>query len=195
MVTLIAGAHLANACGLTTFNVDAMQRHLITTLLGLRDDTLEKQAYVRTGPDAGEEALEEMKSDIKAKHMLVTKTIWTGVGKPVQQVQAGTGFVDPVRRDDVWMQTTEDGSHIVARLKPFNKWLVEHGHKVKPIIDKLRRDYRIDVVKRTIGAGMPEFSVMGRSTCYEMVKLKKVSHTPSSPSSSSGSPAPTTPAS
>jgi hypothetical protein len=191
MVTLIAGAHLANACGLASFDVPAIQAHLINALKELRTSTMTKATYDYNAPDYGELALSEMISDIRGRHLLVTDIVPGAMGRP-PTVSVQPGYHTD-RLQAVWMQMGMKDGRIVASIKAFNQWLVEHDHQPKKVRQLLDNDYRIAERKVQIGVGVQGFDTMHRTNCYDMTP--RVSRIPSSPSSSSGSPAPTTPAS
>ena len=76
MVTLIAGASLANAAGLTKLDTNAIRACLYEALRDLRTGLL-NQAYTLAGADAGEGVLAEMQADIRGRNMIMTDVVPT----------------------------------------------------------------------------------------------------------------------
>lgn len=188
MVTLLAGANIANAMGLTAFDIPAMQAHLYESLRALRMG-LTNQSYTLAGPQAGLAVLSEMMSDIRAKHMVITDIV------PPQSM----GRPPPVRaipmadqsREDIWMQMGETDGRILVRQHQFNEWLAKRKQQPEHIIKLLRQDYTIINRKATIGAGVPYLDVIKlQANCYDMTPhvppAPPVSHNPSSPSATPG---------
>jgi hypothetical protein len=188
MVTLIAGASLANAAGLTKLDTNAIRACLYEALRDLRI-SLKGQSYTLAGPAAGESVLNEMMADIRSKNLIHTDVVpFPTMGKPVKAT--AKEFTDPSRVGDVWMQVGEQDGRILARVRPFNDWLVRHKYQPDQIIKLLKQDYVITTRKASVGAGVPFLdAVKGRADCYDMTPLVApvVNRNPSYPSSSFGS--------
>src|SRR4029077_14036967 len=193
IITIVSGAHLANLSGLTKFDVAAIAEMLVDTLKDLRINILD-QTYTLTGPGAGDDVLTEMMADIRGRHMVLTETcVIAQKGKPSGAVMVPDGS-DPMRLQNVWMQTGDQDGNILVRIRPFNQWLIEHGYQPEHILKLLERDYRITKgIKATVGAGIAILkSVDRRASCYFMVpKVAPSHHNTSSPSSIFGSTGPT----
>ena len=190
MVTIIAGAHVANASGLTSFNVPAIEAYLCDALRDLRGGIL-AQSYTMAGPQAGEEILAEMTADLRGHQLVHTDIVPVQQrGRPTAVVTAvAEPFMDPARMGDVWMQIGKQDGRVLARVRPFNTWLIKHGHHPEQVIKVLRQDYDIVQRRASIGAGVPWLeAAQYRAECWDMTPKTAPSHNPSSPFSSFGSP-------
>ena len=186
MVTIIAGAHLANAAGLTTFDIEGITQCLGEALREMRVNML-AQTYTLAGPAAGQDLMDEMRADIRGRHMVVTQLVpAAGAGRPI-----GVMPLVEFRPDgDIWMQVGADDGRVLARVKAFNKWLVDHGHSPDHAMRLIDKFYVVRKRRATIGAGMDALRGQGNPLCYDMTPRQWTppSHNPSSPSSSFGSP-------
>jgi hypothetical protein len=190
MVTLIAGASLANAAGLATFDIAGIRHYLYEALRDLRG-SLSGQTYTMAGPDAGEGLMAEMQADLRGRNMIVTDYVPTpALGRATRTVTAD--FFDPQRTGDIWMQVGKLDHRILVRIRPFNDWLSKHNYHPDQALKILRRDYFIVPRRTSIGAGVEGLrGAQNRSDCWDMTMLRPpppASHNPSSPSASSGSP-------
>jgi hypothetical protein len=196
LVTLLAGAMLANQCGLTSFDISAMQTFLIQALQELKNDA-SMEVYTLTAPDAAENIIAELIGDLRNVSMIETNIVPRAImGRPNQQQQAVTEVV-PVDRNrvkDVWMQVGDDG-RILVRAKSFDDWLRKRKYNPKQVRRLLEKDYRITRRKVGIGVGIWWMaSAKSRATCYELdpkVAPPPVSRILSAPGANFGSPGPT----
>jgi hypothetical protein len=183
MTTIVAGAYLANASGLTSFDVQLIQNYLVTTLAELRNATM-SQTYTLASASAGEDVLGEMKADLRGRNLIITNVIPRArqLGKPVPVT---ADFADPNQLQDVWMQLGKEDGRILARVRPFNDWLMKRHLHPEQILELLEQDYVITKRKATIGAGVQFLDALrNRSECYDFEPKVPVSHNPSSPSAS-----------
>jgi hypothetical protein len=190
MVTILAGANLANAAGLTTFNIQAIETCLIKSLEDLRIN-LSNQPHTLAGAQAGEGVLGELIASLQGKSVIHTNIIpLSTMGRPASGTVKAMAFTDPGKLSDVWMQVGNDGRILIAR-KSFRHWLKSRNYQSElHIIKLLSQDYIIVQSKATIGAGLEFMEVLkARVYCWDMTRRVPLppSHTPSSPSSSFGS--------
>jgi Domain of unknown function (DUF927) len=183
MVTVLAGAHIANAINLTSFDISAMQAYMAETLYGMRNSA---QAETYSGV---KDVLGEMLADCRNRNLLVTDIVPTSAGRP-PHVTAVAPFA-PDRWGDVWLQYGSVDGRVLARMKPFEEWLAKHGYKSsKQVIRELEKQGHTVIVRRAaIGTGVVGFDVLqSRMRCYDITPLVPPNHIPSSPSASFGSP-------
>lgn len=196
MVTLLAGAYLANAAGLTTFNVDAVAACLSETLVVMRNTNASSTTYTMAGPAAGEEVLNRMMGDLSGRHAILTDR----VPFPKRGMPFATKLVsslDAGRVQNVWMQIGQLDGRVLVQARDFDEWVHKHGHSPRQVLSSLKNQYHIKHEKRTVGAGLNDACVaLNRQVfCYDMTPHVAPSRSPSSPSASSGSPSGSTPAS
>lgn len=191
MATILAGAHLANAAGLATFNIGLVAQCLIDTFRKLRSSAASK-LYSMTSVDAGEDFLAELLNDLRGHSMITTKIvpIPAGGGRPAPTTTLDAA--DPMRMKDVWLQYGEDDGRILMRVKMFNEWHFKRNRNADQSLEVLRKDYVIHARRGAIGVGISWLSPV-RTECYDLTpKVPPAppppSRNPSSPSSNFGSP-------
>jgi Domain of unknown function (DUF927) len=168
MATLLLGATLANHCGLTSFDIDALRNYLDQMLQRQRGQMkLQEYATIAATQDVLA-LLQEMISDQRGKGLILTETIPYGViGRPAPNNLIDT---DLSRLGDVWMQLGVKDRRIRARVRPFNKWLRERHLNPNQIITALKAHYIVTQSKQTIGSGVTGLDALarfGRSECYD----------------------------
>jgi hypothetical protein len=174
METILVGATLANHCGLTRFDIQALSAFLDDVLARQRDSmksldysTLASAADVRG-------VLTEMITSLRSsRSLLITEYIpTTTMGKP-----RPVNVVFPMALDslgDVWAQLGDKDSRLRVRRRPFNEWLRERHYNPGQIIDGLRAFYMVLESKTTIGAGVTGFDAtarIGQTACYDFIPL------------------------
>ena len=172
MTTLLCGAALANAAGLTKFDLDRLRDYL-TVALGVQRNELKVQEYATMQATADVVGLlQEMVGALRNKHVIMTETIPYGVlGKPLPNPLVDT---DPTRLGEVWMQIGDKDGRIRARCRHFNHWLRERRLNPKQIINGLRSHYHITQSKQTLGSGVIGFDALariGRGECYDFTPI------------------------
>lgn len=189
MVTVLTGANVANASGLTRFDITAMQAYLYEALRNMRMNTL-TQSYTLAGPNAGEGVLAEMMADLRARNMINTNIVPVPqLGRPNNVVM--DDVIDLQRAGDIWFQHGVDDGRILCRVRAFVSWLVKRKYDPDQVLKLLKQDYVIYVRKASIGAGIALLKAVDhRADCYDMTPHvpppAKPSRNPSSPSANFG---------
>jgi hypothetical protein len=191
MVTIVAGAVLANATKMTRFDTDAIMDRLVKTLERIRRQRENATTYSLSGSNAGSDVLAAMQGDARNVNMVVTETVVRPrKGTPVIPKLVMEGL-DLSRLKDVWMQVGKLDGCILVRQRAFNDWLYNHKYDPEQVLSLLEKDYHIDYLpKASVGVGIPGIDVMARAACILLTPHSPPSHNPSSPSSSFGSLAP-----
>lgn len=184
MVTILAGAMLANAAGLATFDTDAIKKMLVTKLIEQRQRMIDSQIYTLAGKESAQDVLSVMLSETNGRSLIVTDTIPMAiVGKPVN---VPVEYFDPSRAHDVWVQRGRLDGRILARISGFDDWMQKHNHSAEQIISGLRNDYFIVKRRTSIGVGVRFMdNINARFMCWDMTP--KPSRTPADPSATPGS--------
>jgi len=195
MVTILAGAHVANTAGLTKFNVGAIEEYLTASLTELRDSASAKLYGMLTAA-SGEELLSELLNDLRGEHMIVTDTVpLPTIGRPVGVVGVSIKG-DPIKLKDVWLQLGDHDGRILIRVKPLYDWLYKHKTDPKRARREFEKDYVITQGKYRVGVGVGALAGIDklRAECWDMTPKVPPppptgpSRSPSSPSSNFGSP-------
>lgn len=173
MTTLIAGATLANHCGLTSFDLAAIERYLVRMLKRQRSNMEAEADSTMAAASSGQLLLQEMMAELRGKGMIITDAIpYPTGGRPLM---VGLVDTDVTRLQDVWMQVGDSDGRVRVRVRPFKHWLREHKYNPKHILDLLKQDYYVSRGKQTIGAGVPLLDALarfGRYECYDFTPLK-----------------------
>lgn len=191
MATILAGAYLANAAGLATFDTALITLCLVETFRRLRSSKAAK-LYDMTSADAGEDFLAELLNDLRGHSMITTKIVPIpagGGGRPIPVTTLDAA--DPMRMKDVWLQYGEDDGRILIRVKMFNEWHFKRNRNADQSLEVLRKDYIVHFRRGSIGVGVSWLSPV-RTECYDLTPkvppAPPPSRNPSSPSSNFGSP-------
>lgn len=183
MVSITAGAMIANAIGLSHFDVNAIQKRLIATFEGMRDDQTSNQVHATTTPHAAVGIFEEMFNElIGNKHCVVTPTLSYGRGRPTINASGNMTAIGTKEdyREIVAQKGHEDGRRLIKR-RLFQKWMRDHHRQPRQMLGLLAATYKIVEKRATLCAGIKGFE-LGQVDCYEFIPL---SHNPSDPSASS----------
>jgi Domain of unknown function (DUF927) len=177
MTTLLVGATLANACGLTRLNVAAIEQYLDVEF-GRQRKELKTQSHATLSDDRSVLGLlADLKSELRGRAMVVTEIIpsQTG-GHPVPAVVVDT---DVSQLKEVWVQLGTQDGRIRMRVRRFNEWLHKRKLQPKHVLHKLEKYYLIQQRKLSIGVGVPFLDAASdRSECYDLTPK------PSAPGSS-----------
>lgn len=174
MVTILVGATLANHCGLTRFDIQALSRFLDETLKVQRSG-MKSQDYSTLASTADYRGvLTEMLVSLRGtRNLLITEIIPTStLGQP-----RPVNHVFPMSLDqlgDVWAQTGDKDGRIRVRRRPFNEWMREHRYNPRQIIEGLKPYYIVLESRATIGAGVAGFDAtakIGQSACFDFIPL------------------------
>ena len=181
MNTLLVGATLANACGLTKFNVAAIEQYLDQSFSKLRGE-LVVQAHSTLGDDDSVLGLlTDLKRELRGKNMIITKVIHSGAGKPVPAVPIDTELS---KLQDVWVQVGVDDGKIRMSMRNFDEWLRKRRLQPKQVMKKLEKYYIVDRKKLSIGAGVQfvDAASDNRGMCYDLTPLISPDSNPDEPS-------------
>jgi Domain of unknown function (DUF927) len=184
MVSITAGAMVANACGITRFDVEAIQKRLISTFETMRTNQTSNQTHSTTTTFGATGIFEEMFNElIGNKHCVVSAALNYGRGYPV--ASAGNNMTQIGTKEDyreiVAQKGVEDGRRLIKR-RTFQKWMRDHNRGPEQVLQLLNGEYRIIKKRATLCAGIKGFE-LGQVDCYEFIPLN---HNPSDPSASSG---------
>jgi hypothetical protein len=167
MTTLLVGATLANACGLTRLNIGAIEQYLDVEF-GKQRKELKTQSYATMSTDSSVLGLlAELQAELRGRSLVVTETIQLQMGgHPVPAVVQDT---DVSKLGEVWMQLGTADGRVRMRVRSFNEWLIKRKLQPKQVLKKLEKYYVIRQRKLSIGAGVPFLdAASGRSECYDL---------------------------
>lgn len=185
MTVVLTGAMLANACGLTKFDITAMKKHLGEELAKQRAQLLGKGHVTMTSPDAVLNMLSDLVSELRGKHMITTTYVPViGMGRPAKVDLVDT---DVSRLQNVWLQQGVNDERLRIRSHEFEQWLRKRNQNPSAVIRMLRKHYNVLVEKLSIGAGVAlvnsqTIGAAGRSQCYDLTPIK-ITSSGSSPGS------------
>lgn len=174
MVTILAGAALANHIGLTRFDLAGLSAFLDDALKAQRS-MMKSQDYttLTTAADVRGVLSEMITSLRSSRSLLITEVIpTTTVGKPRPVNHVYPSTLDNL--GDVWAQVGDKDGRLRVRRRPFNEWLRDHHYNPRQIIDGLRAFYTVLESKTTIGAGVAGFDAtakIGQTACYDFIPL------------------------
>ena len=183
--TLITGATLANVCGFTRFNIQALRDFLGSALARQRAGmTHQNYATLATGIDA-EGILQELRMEQHNHSMICTRTIpYIQVGRPVQMPVEDT---DLSKISNVWMQVGTADGRMRLMVRPFNAWLRKRGLNPGQFMEMLKTIYHVTQSKQSIGVGvlgLDAAASLGRAECYDLTPINTPAPAPSPGSSS-----------
>jgi len=171
MSALLVGAKLANHCGLTKFDLVAMDKYL--------DDMFHRQRRILTAqsystlstPEDGLTLLQDLLMELKGKHLLLSETIHYGQGKPPPIAPVEIAILDKLT--DVWAQYGVKDGRLRLQQRKFDQWLRDRRIQPRMVKALLGKFYYVNEGRATIGAGVQGFDIFsmmvgsGRSQCYE----------------------------
>lgn len=174
MVTILAGAVLANMCGLARFDLAGLSAFLDEALAAQRGG-MKSQEYTTLAKAVDVRGLlSEMMTGLRAtRSLVITDTIPTttaGKPRPVNLVYP----MSPDQLADVWAQFGDKDGRLRVRRRPFTAWLREKHLNPQSIIDGLRPFYIVLESRATIGAGVTGLDAtarIGQSACYDFIPL------------------------
>lgn len=184
MASLIVGASIANAIGLTTFDVPTMKAFLEVTFRKLRKLMKTSVRVMRTREDA-EAFLSQLVQNTIGQHLLFTdKVLDVGPGRPAKNA---VQLIDvDARLRNPWLQLGRDDSLLRMVKHDLKKYVEGQGLNYDEVVDVLTRHFGA-VEKRGIGTGLSgSYGALdkARAVCWQVT----FPNHPSLPSSSSGSP-------
>ena len=167
MTTLLVGATLANAAGLTKLNIGAIEQYLDVEFHRQRKELKTQSHVTMSTDDSVLGLLAELKSELRGRAMVVTETIQFQLGgHPVPAVVVDT---DVSQLREVWMQIGDQDKRIRMRVGRFHEWLLKRKLQPKQVLQKLEKYYIIQQRKLSIGAGVPYLDAASdRSQCYDL---------------------------
>jgi hypothetical protein len=171
MVAITAGAMVANACGITRFNVEAIQKRLITTFEIMRASQANNQTHATTTPHAALGLFEEMFNElIGNKNCVVTATLNAGRGRPTAASNMVKVGEKSEYREIVAQKGVNDGKRLIKK-RTFHEWMRKHKRDPRLVLQLLRGEYTVDGKgkRATLCAGL-EFE-LGQVDCYEFIPL------------------------
>jgi hypothetical protein len=183
MATIIMGASLANAAGITTFDINAIQGYLDKVMGDQRVSLQEAESTTLSNPDAAVNLLNDLISSVRGRHLITTDVINYGTGRPGK-----VNLLDiegTKNLDHVWVQRGDKDGRVRAIKHDFDEWMRKRHHNPKQVIDLLKKDYFVSVNKQTIGSGIVMLDAsIGRLRryCYDFTPIN--SYPGSTPGSS-----------
>jgi Domain of unknown function (DUF927) len=173
MVSITAGAMIANACGLTRFDVAAIQRRLIATFETMRREQNSNQTHATVTTHSAVGLFEEMFNElIGTKNCVVTNSLSFGRGRPTPGINMTQIGSKEDYREIVAQKGVDDGKRLIKR-RHFQKWMREHHRQPGQILDLLRGEYTVVEKRATLCAGIKGFE-LGQVDCYEFEPLNAV---------------------
>ena len=180
MAALMLGAVLANQCGLTTFNISAIDAYLDRQFQRQRAGLKEQSFRTMSDDESILDLMNELKSELNANgHLVITEYIRTQTGRPGPQPVAKDFRID--RLGDVWMQVGEKDGRIRIRTRALEDWMIEKGimpNQARKMLDKY---YLIQSGRMIIGAGVPNIPAADRVKAWDMTP--KPTHPDANPDS------------
>lgn len=170
MVALQLAALLANQCGLTTFNIGAIEAYLDNQFQRQRAGLKGQSFRTMSSDESILDLMNELQSELFANgNLVMTEYIRTQTGRPGPQVMAKDFRID--RLGDVWMQVGEKDHRVRVRARAFQDWMSKHGLVEGPLLTMLKKYYHVQTGRLVIGAGVPGLPAAGRVWCYDMAPL------------------------
>lgn len=190
MATLLVGAKIAKDLNLVDFHLPELQTCLFEAFAKMREARTHNVLDF-SSPAAVDEALQDLMSNLRNRHMIVTDKIH-GMGRPTPGSVVVMGAADRVQQ--VWAQYAVNNRVLRCSLHKFNDWMHEHGHSPSWVVERLKKDYGAKIHHAAIGAGTALFGndvgvLQLRVIDIDMSKLSASSPSPGSdaPSEDAGS--------
>jgi hypothetical protein len=184
MVTLLAGAMIAQQAKIATFDIGGIDRYLQQSFDEQRSTLLVHDYATLNTSTSALGLMQELAAELRGKHLITTNVInYAGQkGRPTKVDIVDMADILP-RLTDVWMQIGRNDGRIRLRVRPFYDWL--HDRRINPrhVKKLLEQDYVVTQSKQSIGVGVPTLDALthvlgGRSECIDL--------TPRNPGSTPG---------
>ena len=154
MTTLAVGAQLANACGLTSYDVPSIRQFLATALGRQRAILATRDHKTMAAPDSALVVLQDLVTELRSKHVIFTDFIAnTGQGGRATQVKLVDTDIE--RLGIIWMQVGRSDGRIRIRAREFEHWLRERRLQPAQFVKQLAPYYMVQIIRGALGAGLP----------------------------------------
>lgn len=172
MTVVLKGAEYANKLGLTQINLDELKAFLIDTLEGMRAEI--KKSPTDMNDEMSLSTILAQFINSTRQNTLITNRTWLTKGKPPKgAIQV---LNDPTRIQRLGVHlSTED--RILRISSPFfSEWMADNGHSRKIFLDRMEREYGVEVKPGRLAGGTEMTSVLEHVVWIDMnhPKLKSL---------------------
>ena len=149
MSIVLKGAEYANELGFLSVDIPAMKQFLVETMNGMRAEIGKSSTDMNT-----ELALSSVLADFlnsNRQTMLETNRTWVSRGKPAKGAIQVLNDITRINRLAIHL-SREDG---ILRISSsfFSDWMAKNGHSRKIFLDRLEKEYGVEMKTGRLGGG------------------------------------------
>lgn len=172
MTVVLKGAEYANQLGLTQINLDELKAFLIDTLEGMRAEL--KKSPTDMNDEMSLSTILAQFINSTRQNTLITNRTWLARGKPPKGAIQVINDVSRIQRLGVHLSTEDRILRISSSF--FSEWMAENGHSRKIFLDRMEREYGVEVKAGRLAGGTELTSVLEHVVWVDMnhPKLKSL---------------------
>lgn len=156
MTVVLKGAEYANQLGLTQINLDELKAFLIDTLEGMRAEI--KKSPTDMNDEMSLSTILAQFINSTRQNTLITNRTWLARGKPPKGAIQVLNDSTRIQRLGVHLSTEDKLLRISSSF--FSEWMAENGHSRKIFLDRMEREYGVEVKAGRLAGGTDLTSVL-----------------------------------
>lgn len=156
MTVVLKGAEYANQLGLTQINLDDLKAFLIDTLEGMRAEL--KKSPTDMNDEMSLSTILAQFINSTRQNTLITNRTWLARGKPPKGAIQVLNDATRIQRLGVHLSTEDRLLRISSSF--FSEWMAENGHSRKIFLDRMEREYGVEVKAGRLAGGTELTSVL-----------------------------------
>lgn len=156
MTVVLKGAEYANQLGLTQINIDELKAFLIETLEGMRSEI--KKSPTDMNDEMSLSTILAQFINSTRQNTLITNRTWVAKGKPPRGAIQVLNDVSRIQRLGVHISTEDKLLRISSSF--FSQWMAESGHSRKIFLDRMEKEYGVEVKAGRLAGGTELTSVL-----------------------------------
>ncbi len=156
MTVVLKGAEYANQLGLTKINLDELKAFLIDTLEGMRAEL--KKSPTDMNDEMSLSTILAQFINSTRQNTLITNRTWVARGKPPKGAIMVLNDISRIQRLGVHLSTEDRLLRISSSF--FSEWMAEHGHSRKIFLDRMEREYGVEMKAGRLAGGTELTSVL-----------------------------------
>lgn len=164
MTAVLKGAQYANQLGLTQINIDELKAFLIDTLEGMRAEI--KKSPTDMNDELSLSTILAQFINSTRQNTLITNRTWLARGKPPKgAIQV---LNDPTRIQRLGVHLSTEDKLLRISSSFFSQWMAENGHSRKVFLDRMGKEYGVEVKAGRLAGGTDLTSVLEHVVWIDM---------------------------
>lgn len=156
MSAVLKGADYANQLGLTQINLDDLKAFLIDTLEGMRAEI--KKSPTDMNDEMSLSTILAQFINSTRQNTLLTNRTWITKGKPPKgAIQV---LNDPTRISRLGVHISVEDKFLRISSSFFSEWMAENGHSRKIFLDRMEREYGVEIKPGRLAGGTDLMAVL-----------------------------------